>query len=192
MGNGTYPSLGFADSRLPVGWVTVDELDTLRAHLPVGSQILADVTLVPKPGVIGVFATFEGIPCFIDVTHLPNAAAEWPRSGDQVECEVLQHRPGQVRLWPLSEAVRNPIARRSTTTEEWTLVRNRHPVGATAEGTVTGVYSGRTYAVALEGGAWAGLTWLVDDEPPTVGQTDTYEVMAHLPETHRLLLRKHG
>jgi hypothetical protein len=78
------------------------DLDGARRLLPEGSQVNGIISQVSQPGVTGVFVDLpHGMVGFVDVIQLPRNADEWPKPGQRLRFEVLQHRPGEVRLWPL-------------------------------------------------------------------------------------------
>jgi hypothetical protein len=56
--------------------VTVgDDLSEARRLLPEGSQVTGAISVVPKPGLTGVFVDLpERMKGFIDVQHLPRTA----------------------------------------------------------------------------------------------------------------------
>lgn len=77
-------------------------LAAARRLLPEGSQIRGQIWRVPQPGVMGLFVALPyGLQGFVDVISLPREANAWPAERITAEFEVLQHRRGQVRLWPL-------------------------------------------------------------------------------------------
>ncbi len=169
----------------PLEW----ELDAARATYPVGDHVVGTVVRVPRPGAIGVFVDLGRPPTgFVDVLLLPRSADRWPGPGTVAEFEVLQHRPGQVRLWPLDPGFRSRTARLPMTDREWTALKERHPVTSEVTAEVTAVYRwNREYDVAVDG-VHCGLPWR--GSPPAVGATARFVVDRHLDATRRLLLRE--
>ena len=52
-------------------------LSETRRVLPEGSQVTGMVSVVPRPGMIGVFVSIpHGMSGFVDVLHLPGDATE--------------------------------------------------------------------------------------------------------------------
>ncbi|MGW5453669.1 hypothetical protein [Nocardia sp. NPDC003979] len=75
------------------------DLDEARRLYPVGDHVAGVVTLIPRPGAIGLFVDLDRPPTgFVDVLNLPEAVDRWPTVGTATEFEVLQHRHRQVRL----------------------------------------------------------------------------------------------
>jgi predicted RNA-binding protein (virulence factor B family) len=67
------------------------------------------VARTPKPGALGLFVDLGREPeGFVDVLHLPREPDEWPRAGTDTTFEVLQHGPGQVRLFLLDDQSWSP------------------------------------------------------------------------------------
>lgn len=165
------------------------ELDAARLAHPIGDHVVGTVVRVPRPGAIGVFVDLGRPPAgFVDVIHLPHSADHWPDLGTVTGFEVLQHRRGQVRLWPLDPAFRSHTARLDRTEAQWSAIKSRYPVGSEVTAEVTAVYaSNREYDVAFDG-VRCGLPWR--GSPPEVGATARFVVDRHLDATRRFLLRE--
>ncbi|MGW0182957.1 hypothetical protein [Nocardia sp. NPDC003345] len=120
------------------------ELDAARLLYPIGDHVSGVVTLVPRPGAIGLFVDLARPPTgFVDALNLPASAERWPAVGTVAEFEVLQHTRGQVRLWPLDPALRSSTTRLPAMTEsEWHAAKSRYPVGSEVTAEITGVYPG--------------------------------------------------
>ncbi|MGM7648878.1 hypothetical protein ACSVDM_28545 [Nocardia sp. JW2] len=164
-------------------------LDAARRTYPVGDRVTGVVTLIPRPGAIGLFVDLGWPPTgFVDVLNLPESVDHWPTVGTVTEFEVLQHTHRQVRLWPLDATFRPSTAARWTMSErEWHAVKRRHPVGSEVTAEITHVFSSnREYVVEFDG-VWSALPWT--GEPPIAGTTAGFVVDRHLDETHRILLR---
>ena len=101
--------------------------------------------------------------------------------------EVLQHRPGQVRLFPLAPGMRGSRTRYSRWSgEEWAAITKRYPQGATVVGTVTSVFpANREYTVTFDD-CWSIVEY--DDRQPVVGWIGIFRVTRHLEWTRRTLL----
>lgn len=164
------------------------ELNAARTTYPVGEHVVGTVTKIPRPGAIGLFVDLDQPPTgFVDVLHLPRSVDQWPAIGTVTEFEILQHRRGQVRLWPLDAAFRSSTARVPMTEPEWQDLKNRHPVGSEVTAEVIHVFpANREYVVTVDG-VWCGLPWT--EPPPTVGTTARLVVDRHLDATRRILLR---
>jgi len=52
---------------------------------------------------VGILLDLDGLEGFIDVTALPADPGAWPPVGTVLDVEILQHRPSQVRVWPLQQ-----------------------------------------------------------------------------------------
>ncbi|OXR45638.1 hypothetical protein B7C42_01930 [Nocardia cerradoensis] len=75
------------------------ELEAARSRYPIGDHVTGVVTLVPRPGVVGLFVDLGHPPTgFVDLLSLPFASDQWPTVGTVTKFEVLQHTCGQVRL----------------------------------------------------------------------------------------------
>jgi hypothetical protein len=118
----------------------------------------------------------------VDVLNLPYAADEWPIVGTETTFEVVQHRVGQVRLWPLDpELLRPDPVRRST--EE---LQARYPVGSEITGVLTEVFpSNREYWVEF-GDDGAAVEWT--GAAPEIGDVRRFRVGRHLTSPRALLL----
>jgi hypothetical protein len=171
-------------------------LPEARRVLPEGSQVTGTVSVVPQPGVIGVFVNLpHGMSGFVDVLHLPRDASEWPGPGQVLRFEVLQHRPGQVRLWPL-----DPRFRHDETSPQaeagWRHAKLRYPVGAVVPARVASVFpSNREYWITFTGDdspQWSGALLQWTGEQPTVGSTGQYRIVAHLDATRRIMATPAG
>jgi hypothetical protein len=165
-----------------------DELDVARARFPVGEQVTGRVARIPKPGAIGLFVDLGREPeGFVDVLHLPREPDEWPRAGTDTTFEVLQHRPGQVRLFPLDGRFRSPENLPGVfPQEQWLAIKDRFPVGSEVTATVTGVFhANREYEVKFED-CWSVLEWT--GNAPQVGTAGRYTVTRHLNQTRRIMI----
>jgi len=168
--------------------VEPDDLDIARARFPVGKHIRGRVSRLLKPGAVGLFVDLGQEPGgFVDVLWLPYEPGDWPPVGTVTTFEVLQHTPGQVRLFPLDERFRCPPSLPTGRThEQWLLIKDRFPVGSQVTGTVTHVYRyNREYAVRFED-CRSLLEWTGD--VPQVGATGGYTVTKHLDQTLRIML----
>ncbi|MEU4248607.1 hypothetical protein AB0F15_14485 [Amycolatopsis sp. NPDC026612] len=155
----------------------------------IGEVVTGTVSLIPRPGAIGIFLDLGGVPGegFVDVLSLPRDVAAWPPVGTTTRLEVLTRRPGQVRLWPLDPAFRDGPFENGVSEAEWRARKARYPVGTALTAEVTRAFvSDGSYFVRYEGG-WAALEG--DGEPPEVGTRAAYEVVRHLDTTRRTLLR---
>lgn len=171
--------------------MTESDLDAARRTFLVGDHVTGTVTLIPRPGVIGLFVDLGTPPTgFVDVLHLPRSVDEWPGVGTVTDFEVLQHRHRQVRLWPLDDAFRVGTADYWRSEPEWHAVKHRYPVGAEVIAEITHVYpSNREYTVRFDG-VWSALEWT--DTPPVAGTSARFVVERHLDTTRRVLLRERG
>jgi hypothetical protein len=165
-----------------------DGLDVARRRFPIGTHVPGHVSYIPKPGRIGVFVDLGRPPTgFIDVLHLPREERDWPSIGTVASFEVLQHRWGQVRLFPLGDGI--PLAPHSAfrlPEDEWRSRKARYPIGSFVTATVTDLFtSNREYTVRF-GDCAAVLEW--SSTAPTVGDTRSYRVGKHLDYTQRILL----
>ncbi len=165
-----------------------DELDAARVRFPVGDEVTGRVTRIPKPGAIGLFVDLGREPeGFVDVLHLPNEPARWPAAGTVTAFEILQHRPGQVRLLPLDDQFRSPDRQPGVLTpQQWRAIKDRFPVGTDVTATVTHVFpANREYQVQSED-CRAILEWT--GPPPITGTADNYTVTRHLEHTQRIMM----
>ncbi|GAA4538022.1 hypothetical protein [Amycolatopsis samaneae] len=166
----------------------MDELELARHRFPDGAEVTGRVSSIPRPGVIGLFVDLPyGMVGFADVVNLPFSEAEWPPVGTITTFEVLQHRLGQVRLFPLDPRFRRSDAPPlGMSAAEWDAHKITYPVGSVVEGEVGVVYpANREYGVRY-GDAWAWFGW--SEEPPAVGEIAEYRVVRHLDTTRRTLL----
>ncbi|WP_086843747.1 hypothetical protein [Amycolatopsis kentuckyensis] len=155
----------------------------------IGAVVTGTVSLIPRPGAIGIFLDLGGAPGegFVDVLNLPREVEAWPRVGTTTTFEVLDRRPGQIRLWPLDPVFRAGPFGNGVPEDEWRARKARYPVGAVLAAEVTNAFiSDGSYIVRYEGG-FAVLE--SDGELPEVGTLATYEVIGHLDTTRRTLLR---
>ena len=168
---------------------TFDDLSRSRRLFPVGDRVRGIVSAIPMgPGRAGVLVELGQPPeGWVDMLHLPIDPSQWPSVGRSGLFEVLQHRPGQVRLFPLDAGMRGPRTRYSRWSgDEWAAVTRRYLLGATVLGTVTEVFPGnREYAVSFDD-CRAILEY--DGHEPVVGSTGRFRVTRHLEWTHRILL----
>ncbi|WP_280419498.1 hypothetical protein [Nocardia carnea] len=167
-----------------------EELNAAHNLYPIGDHVTGVVTHIPRPGAIGLFVDLGRSPIgFVDVMNLPLSADQWPAVGTMTEFEVLQHRRGQVRLWPLDSALRSSRAGFPVMSEsEWRVVKSRYPVGAGVAAEITDVFPvNREYFVTFDG-LWSGLSW--SGTPPVVGTTAQFAVDRHLDATRRIRLRR--
>ncbi len=165
------------------------ELDAARSLYPIGDHVTGVVTLVPRPGVVGLFVDLGHPPTgFVDLLSLPLASDHWPTVGTVTKFEILQHTRGQVRLWPLDAAFRSNRAIFPALSEsDWCTAKNRHPVGSEVTAEITGVFPGnREYTVAFDG-LRSVLPW--SGPPPVVGTIAQFTVHRHLDVTRRIVLR---
>ena len=165
------------------------ELDTARLRYPVGAHVTGTITLIPRPGAIGLFVDLGAPPTgFVDVLHLPRSVDRWPGVGTVTDFEVLQHHHRQVRLWPLDGAFRSSTADRWRSEHEWQSVTRRYPVGSEVIAEITSVFpSNREYVVTFDG-VWSVLAWT--GTPPVVGANAGFVVDRHLEATRRVQLRR--
>jgi hypothetical protein len=168
------------------------DLSEARRLLPEGSQVTGTIGTVPQPGLIGVFVDLpHGMNGFVDVLILPRNAGDWPEPGQVLRFEVLQHRPGQIRLWPLDPAFRHDEV--ATETEAgWQQAKLRYPVGSTVLARVTGVFpSNREYVIGFTGddnGRWSNAVLPWTGEAPVVGCVGPYRIAAHRDITRRIMV----
>ena len=167
-----------------------DDLSEARRRFPRGDRVRGRVSAVPwGPGRTGLFVDLGLKPDgFIDVLHLPEDPSLWPSVGREGLFEVLQHRPGQVRLFPLDAGMR---AKRYRTSKwsgpEWAAITERYPIGSKVIGTVTDVcLMDREYGVRF-GDCWTLVEY--DEAPAVIGAVDTYIVTRHLEWTRRIMVQ---
>jgi hypothetical protein len=124
---------------------------------------------------------------WVDVLHLPEDPDRWPPVGREGFFEVLQHRPGQVRPFPLDAGMRAVRCRASHWSgSEWAAVTRRYPVGSAVVGTVTNVFPANRECTVTFDGCWAVVEY--DDVAPLVGATETRVVRRLLEWTQRIVL----
>jgi hypothetical protein len=154
----------------------------------VGAVVTGTVSLIPRPGAIGLFVDLDGErQGFVDVLTLPRQVESWPGVGTKTTFEVLERRPGQLRLWPLESRFRSGPLDNGVSEDEWRVRKARYPVGTVLTAEVSNAFvSDGSYLVRYEGG-WSLLEG--DGEPPEVGTRAAYEVIRHLDTTRRTLLR---
>ncbi|MEV4822951.1 hypothetical protein [Micromonospora sp. NPDC049274] len=168
--------------------VDPDQLAAARRRFPVGDHVTGRVVHIPRPGSIGLLVDLGHQPeGFVDVLSLPHESADWPSVGTLTTFEVLQHRPGQVRLLPLDARFRSRTYLPSSLSDErWASVKARFPIGSEIAAVVTHLFSSnREYVVRFED-CWSSLDW--NTEAPTLGATSTYSVVRHLDHTRRIIL----
>jgi hypothetical protein len=173
-----------------------DDLAQARRLLPEGSQVTGTISLVPKPGVIGVFVDLpDGMGGFVDVLTLPRDAKDWPQPGEALRFEVLQHRRGQVRLWPLEPRFRHDDAAPQTEAE-WRHAKLRYPVGSIVPARVDEAFpANQEYRIRFADGddshwSCAHLSWT--GQPPVAGTIGQYQITAHLDTTRRIIAAPAG
>ncbi|MFC4063443.1 hypothetical protein [Actinoplanes subglobosus] len=166
-----------------------DQLTAARRRFPVGDRVRGRVSALPfGAGRTGLFVDLGAEPGgFVDVIHLPDNPGAWPEVGREALFEVLIHRPGQVRLYPLDAGMRSRFYRLSPMSgEEWAALTRRHPPGSTAIGTVSDVTPGdRTYGVRFDD-FHSFVEY--DGPPPESGRTGTYTIVRQLEWTRRILV----
>jgi hypothetical protein len=171
---------------------TGDDLSEARRLLPEGSQVTGTVGAIPWPGAVGIFVDLpDGMAGFVDALNLPRGADQWPRPGQVLRFEVLQHTPGQVRLWPLDPGFHHDPASPQTEAD-WRQAKLRYPVGSVVSAQVGEVFTfNHEYWIMFADDdspnrPGALLPWT--GEPPTVGSTGKYRIVAHLEATRRILV----
>lgn len=112
---------------------------------------------------------------------------EWPPVGTVTTFEVLQHRPGQVRLFPLDDRFRSPDHLPGVPAQQqWLLIKDRFPAGSEVTATVTGVFQANQEYVVRFADCWSALEWT--GEAPRVGAVGRYTVTRHLDHARRILI----
>jgi hypothetical protein len=158
-----------------------DELVEARRRFPVGDRVRGRVSAVPwGPGRTGLFVDLGSGPGgFVDVLHLPEDSQGWPPVGYEGFFEVIQHRPGQVRLFPLDAGMRPKGDRpHLPTAREWETITDRYPLGLLVTGVVTDVFArDREYGVRFDD-VWSVAEY--DDIAPAVGTAGSYVVTRHM------------
>jgi len=169
---------------------SIGELFAARVAFPVGDRVRGTVSAIPMgAGRAGLLVDLGQLPeGWVDVLHLPDDPADWPAIGKTGLFEVLQHRPGQVRLFPLDAGMRGRRTRFSRWSGvEWAAITRRYPEGTLVVGAVTNVFPGnREYTVAFDD-CWSAVEY--EDDAPSVGWTGPFRVARLLEWTHRILLR---
>lgn len=167
----------------------LDDLYLARCTFPLGDRVRGTVSAVPLgPGRAGILVDLGQPPeGWVDVLHLPDEPSRWPVVGRTGLFEVLQHRPGQVRLFPLDAGMRGSRAKCSHWSgEEWAAITRRYRPGSIVIGTVTGTFRGnREYTVMFDG-CWSAVEY--DGNEPVIGATGPFRVTRHLEWTRRTLL----
>ena len=163
--------------------------------MPDGSTVRGRIAASPwEPGMTGLPVDLDsGDRGFVDVLSLPRSADAWPPEGASLEFEVLQHRIGQVRLWPLDPAHHNAEHHWRVAPDEWVSVKARLPVGSVVHGTVMQSFTLNEEASVLLRDAdgrecWTAVASWAGDQPPTVGATSTYVVTGLLDTTQRVII----
>jgi hypothetical protein len=169
-----------------------DDLSEARRLLPEGSQVTATIRAIPWPGAVGIFVDLpHGMAGFVDVLNLPRDAGQWPQPGQALRFEVLQHTPGQVRLWPLDSRFHHDQTSPQTEVE-WRQAKRCYPVGSAVSAYVTEVFTfNHEYRIRFTGDDcpnWPGALLPWTGEPPTMGSTGQYRIVAHLEATRRILV----
>lgn len=87
-------------------------LEIARQLHPVGQRVTGKVTLIPRPGTVGLFVDLgtNNPPWgFVDVLHLPDNPDQWLALGTTAEFEVVSHthEGHQVRLVALDPEYRS-------------------------------------------------------------------------------------
>ncbi len=117
---------------------------------------------------------------------LPEDPAEWPVVGRAGLFEVLQHRLGQVRLFPLDAGMRGRRTRYFRWSgEEWAAITRRCPVGSIVVGTVTDIFRGNCECAVVFDDCRSVVEY---DDEPVLGWTGPFQVTRHLEWTHRIML----
>lgn len=166
-----------------------EDLSEARRRFPRGERVRGRVSAAPwGAGLTGLLVDLGSEPeGFVDVLHLPEDPDRWPSVGHEGLFEVLQHRPGQVRLFPLDAGMRGQRCRVSKWSgPEWAAITERYPVGASVMGAVTDVFlMDREYGVRFDD-CWTAVEY--DEVPPVVGTVSTYVVTRHLEWTRRIMI----
>jgi hypothetical protein len=166
-----------------------DDLYVARRTFPVGDRVRGTVSAVPMgPGRAGVLVDLGQPPeGWVDVLYLPGDPTRWPAVGRTGLFEVLQHRPGQVRLLPLDAGMRGTGARYAFWSgKQWAAITRQYPLGSVVVGTITELFPGnREYTVKFDD-CWSVVEY--DDNEPVVGWTGPFRVVRHMEWTRRILL----
>lgn len=168
--------------------LAMDELDEARLRYPVGEEIVATVSRVPwGPGRTGIIiALDDGLEGFVDVVSLLYDAASWPAVGTELRLQVLQQRPGQVRLWPVEAQWRND--RELMASEAWDRTKAAYAVGDRVTGVVTQVFAANRECFVEFDDQIATVEWSGD--APVVGETEELEVTRLVEGSRQVLLRR--
>jgi hypothetical protein len=166
-----------------------DEMAVARRRFPLGDHVTGRVTHIPKPGAIGLFVDLGEPPeGFVDVIILPRSPEQWPPVGTVTAFEVIQHRAGQVRLWPVDSSFRDTEHRHYCRTEQqWLAAKTRYPVDARVTAAVTAVYANGECGVSFDD-QHGLLEW--EGAPPHVGGSADFVVSRHLEAIRVLLLQR--
>lgn len=124
---------------------------------------------------------------WVDMLHLPEDPDRWPPLGRAGFFEVLQHRPGEVRLFPLDAGMRATrcLASRWSGPERAAITR-RYPIGSLVVGTVTDVFPGNRECLVACDDFRSSVEY--DDVAPVIGTSGVFAVR-RLPEwTRRIVL----
>lgn len=143
-----------------------------RRTFPIGDRVRGTVSAIPMgPGRAGILVDLGQPPeGWVDVLHLPHDPARWPVVGRTGLFDVLHHRPGQVRLFPLDAGMRGTRARYSRWSgEEWAAITRRYPQGSIVVGTVTDLFPGNRECTVVFDDCWSVVEY--DDNEPVVGWT---------------------
>jgi hypothetical protein len=165
----------------------LEELVEARRRFPVGDRVRGRVSTMPwGPGRTGLFVDLGSGPTgFVDVLHLPEDPQRWPPVGYEGSFEIMQHRPGQVRLFPLDAGMRPEGGRAYLRTDgEWETITDRYPLGLVVTGIVTEVFAReREYCVRFED---VRSVMEYDDLPPVVGAVGSYVVTRHMESIRQI------
>lgn len=163
----------------------MDDLDLARLRFPLGDEVVGRVSLVPAPGVIGLFVDLGGFEGFVDVLSLPDEVTDWPAVDTVLSFQVVQHRNGQVRLLPTDPGYRSDHCVRRDPSE-WARIRAKYQEGDLVVGTVAQVFAAnRECSLRLDVG-WAVAEW--SGEPPYEGQRRSMRVRRLLDGTRTVVV----
>ena len=138
---------------------------------------------------VGIFVDL-GLPAggFVDVLTLPMDPDDWPSVGTILDFEVLQHHPGQVRLYPLDPRYRRAERGWGYTPEQWSDLKRRYPVGSVVTLRVSEVFRSNRECRITDGFLIEGVDW--SGSEPGIGDEADYLVTEHRDTVRRLLLRR--